>query len=170
MSTTGLDVFDKTIQTTNIWLDEIMQRIGPDRNLAWHILGAVLRALRDRLPIDEGAHLAAQLPILVRGLYYDQWHPAAGIRKDRTQEEFFEHVAEGLQGVRPVNVRDAVRAVFSVLDCHLSRGQVDKVATSLPKDIRVLWPSAGDAESTEAGASGAGGSISEIKKPESAQV
>ncbi len=67
MSATVLDVFDKTIQTTNIWLDEIMERIGPDRKLAWHTLGAVLRALRDRLPVDEGAHLAAQLPILVRG-------------------------------------------------------------------------------------------------------
>ena len=101
--------------------------------------------LRDRLPIDEGAHLAAQLPILVRGLYYDQWHPAAGIRKDRNQEEFFEHVAEGLRGVRPLTVRDAVRTVFSVLERHVTKGQIDKVATSLPKDIRALWPSTGEA-------------------------
>src|SRR5215216_2105665 len=51
MSATGLDVFDKTLQTTNTWLDEIMAKIGPDRQLAWHALGAVLRALRDRLPL-----------------------------------------------------------------------------------------------------------------------
>ena len=69
MSTTGLEVFDKTVQTTNIWLDEIMERMGPDRHVAWHILGAVLRTLRDRLPLDDAAHLGAQLPLLVRGLY-----------------------------------------------------------------------------------------------------
>ena len=59
MSATGLDVFDKTIQTTNIWLDEIMEDMGPDRQVAWHTLGAVLRTLRDRLPPDLAAHLGA---------------------------------------------------------------------------------------------------------------
>jgi uncharacterized protein (DUF2267 family) len=62
MSATGVNVFDKTLQTTNIWLDEIMEELGLDRQLAWHILGAVLRALRDRLPADLAAHLSAQLP------------------------------------------------------------------------------------------------------------
>jgi hypothetical protein len=50
MATTGLDVFDKSLQTTNIWLDEVMAEIGPDRQVAWHVLGTVLRALRDRVP------------------------------------------------------------------------------------------------------------------------
>jgi hypothetical protein len=52
MSATGLEVFDKTLQTTNLWLDDISKEIGPDRQVAWHVLGAVLHALRDRLPID----------------------------------------------------------------------------------------------------------------------
>ena len=51
MSATGLEVFDKSIQTTNIWLDEIMEDMGPDRQLAWHLLGGVLRTMRDRLPL-----------------------------------------------------------------------------------------------------------------------
>jgi len=141
MSTTGLDVFDKTVQTTNIWLDEIMERMGPDRHVAWHILGAVLRALRDRVPVEEAAHLAAQLPLLVRGTYYDQWHPAAGINKSRTEEEFVEHVAEGLKDTRPVNAREATRTVFGVLERHISGGQVDKIIATLPRHIRGLWPS-----------------------------
>ncbi|MFL5268204.1 MAG: DUF2267 domain-containing protein [Stellaceae bacterium] len=63
MSATGLEAFDKTLQTTNVWLDEIVKELGPDRQVAWHGLGAVLRALRDRLPVDEAAHLGAQLPV-----------------------------------------------------------------------------------------------------------
>ena len=47
MSATGLDVFDKTLQTTHIWLDEMMAKLGPDRQVAWHVLGAVLHALRE---------------------------------------------------------------------------------------------------------------------------
>ena len=142
MSTTGLDVFDKTVQTTNIWLDEIMAAMGPDRHVAWHILGATLRALRDRLPLDEAAHLGAQLPLLVRGLYYDQWRPAAGVNKDRHLEEFLARVADDLKDTRPVNTRDAVRTVFRVLATHIARGQADKVAATLPGEIRALWPSA----------------------------
>ena len=50
MSATGLEVFDKTIHTTNTWLGEVMEKLGPDRQVAWHVLGAVLRAVRDRIP------------------------------------------------------------------------------------------------------------------------
>ena len=49
ISATGLNVFDQTLQTTNIWLDEIMAKLESDRQVAWHALGAVLHALRDRL-------------------------------------------------------------------------------------------------------------------------
>src|SRR4051794_2580803 len=75
MATHGVDVFDKTLQTTHIWLNEIGETIGPDRHVAWHVLSAVLRTLRDRMPIDLAAHLGSQLPLLVRGTYYDQWMP-----------------------------------------------------------------------------------------------
>jgi uncharacterized protein (DUF2267 family) len=145
MSTTGLDVFDKTVQTTNIWLDEIMERIGPDRHVAWHVLGAVLRASRDRLPVDDAAHLGAQLPLLVRGLYYDQWHAPSTtgkkIKKERRLDEFLARVEEGLHDTRPVNVRDAVCTVFAVLAKHIARGQAEKTARALPGEIRALWPS-----------------------------
>src|SRR5947199_2623978 len=70
MSATGLDVFDKTLQTTNSWLDEISQTLGPDRKLAWKVLSIVLHKLRDRIPVDLSAHLGAELPLLVRGTYY----------------------------------------------------------------------------------------------------
>ena len=74
MSATGLDVFDKTLQTTHIWLNEIIEVIGPDKQVAWHVLGAVLRTLGDRVPLPVAVHLGAELPLWVRGLYYDQWH------------------------------------------------------------------------------------------------
>jgi uncharacterized protein (DUF2267 family) len=140
MSATGLDVFDKTLQTTNIWLDQIMQELGPDRKVAWHVLGATLRVLRDRLVIGLAANLGSQMPLLIRGLYYDQWSPGPKPTDLHSADEFLAEVAKGLGDIRPVNVQDAVRAVFRTIDDHVERGQVVKVRDALPKHIRSLWP------------------------------
>jgi uncharacterized protein (DUF2267 family) len=141
---TGLEVFDKTLQTTHTWLDEIMAELGPDRQIAWHTLGAVLHPLRDRLPLGLAAHLGAQLPLLVRGLYYDQWHSAGQPDRLRTLAEFLERVSEGLANIRPVNGRDATRAVFRTLSRHVDPGQIGKVVDALPEEVRALWLGAMD--------------------------
>src|SRR5438046_849364 len=140
MSATGLDVFDKTLQTTNTWLKEIMQTVGPDRQRAYRVLRAVLHALRDRLTIDEVAHLGAQMPLLVRGLYYDQWHPAGKPLRTRQVEEFLAAVAAELDDIGPINTEDAARAVFAVLHEHIAPGEIDDVKGLLPTQLRRLWP------------------------------
>jgi len=139
MSASGLDVFDKTLQTTHIWLNEITEVMGPDKQVAWHVLGGVLRAVRDRVPLDLAAHLGAELPILVRGIYYDQWHPSAQPERYRSVDEFLECVVKNLGGIRPVDPRDAARSVFDVLSRHLPEGQIRKVRDSLPEEVRALW-------------------------------
>jgi uncharacterized protein (DUF2267 family) len=143
MSATGLDVFDKTLHTTNSWLKEIMEELGPDRQVAWHALGAVLHALRDRMPLQLAVHLGAQLPLLVRGLYYDQWRATDIPLKIRTLDELLEHVSKDLTQIRPVNVQQAVRAVLRVLDRHVNPDQVAKVREALPETIRAIWPGPG---------------------------
>lgn len=152
MATTGLEVFDRTLHITNIWLDEIMKEVGPDRQAAWHALGAVLHALRDRLPLELAVHLGAQLPLLVRGLYYDQWHVGRQPEKLRSLDEFLQRVAEGLRGTRPMNVREVTLAVLRALAHHVDAGQIRKVADVLPGEIRAFWK-----EGERAAAEGAGG-------------
>jgi uncharacterized protein (DUF2267 family) len=141
MSTTGLDVFDSSIHTTNTWLNEISSEIGTDRRSAWHVLGVVLRTLRDRLPADDAAHLAAQLPLVIRGTYYEQYRPAIQPDVLRSREEFVGRVAAGLGDRLPVNPEDAVGAVFSVLQHHVTAPETAKVQRALPAEIRTLWPS-----------------------------
>ena len=143
MSATGVEVFDKSPQVTNIWLNEIMEDHGPDRQRAWHILGVVLGTIRDRLPPDLAAHLGAQLPLLVRGAFYDRFEPSQPPDKSRTREEFLHRIEEGMMGVRPVNPEEAVHSVFHVLSHHLDPGQIAKVRQALPEDIRRLWPDPG---------------------------
>jgi len=139
MSATGLDVFDKTLQTTHTWLNEIMQVTGPDKQVAWHVLGAVLRTVRDRVPLQLAAHLGAELPLLVRGTYYDQWRPSDQPERYRTLDAFLGCVRDSLGAIRPVDPHDASRVVFTVLSRHLPEGQLRKVREALPEDVRALW-------------------------------
>jgi uncharacterized protein (DUF2267 family) len=145
MSTTGLEVFDQTLQKTNIWLKEIMAQIGPDRQRAYHALRAVLHTLRDRLTVEEAAHLSAQLPLLIRGIYFEGWHPAHKPTKERLQEEFLEQVAARLQGVEPMSSETATRAVIEVLERHVDPAEAAHVKHMLPKPLRDLWPAEGRA-------------------------
>ncbi|TPN12190.1 DUF2267 domain-containing protein [Mesorhizobium sp. B2-1-3] len=140
MSATGLEIFDKTTQTTNVWLDEIMADHGQDRQFAWHLLGVVLRTVRDRLPVDMASHLGAQLPLLVRGTYYEQFEPSRLPQKSRSLEEFLGPVEQGMNDRRPVDPKAAVQSVFKVLFHHIDPGQIRKVRASLPEDVRQLCP------------------------------
>jgi uncharacterized protein (DUF2267 family) len=146
MSANGLEVFDRTLQTTHIWLDEIIEDLHTDRQTAWRVLGAVLRALRDRLPPGLSAHLSAELPLLVRGAYFDHWRPAEETPKLRTVVEFLERVSAGLAQGKPIGSIDATRTVFAVLTRHLDKGQIAKVRHALPADLRDFWPRGAIAE------------------------
>lgn len=142
MSTTGLDAFDRTVQTTNIWLHEIIDDLGPDHAHAWHVLGGVLRALRDQLPAELAAHFAAQLPLLVRGAFYEAWNPGSQSRKAKNDEEFLAKIEENLRGTRPTNGERAAHSVFAVLARHVDREQLATVRTALSEKVRRLWPEA----------------------------
>ena len=144
MSETGVAAFDRTIQKTHIWLNEICNDLGPDKQLAWKVLSTVLHKLRDRLPLNLAAHLGAQLPLMVRGVYYDQFEPGKMPSECRSRHEFVAEVAEWLSDTRPVDPEEAIRSVFRLLSRHISEGQVNKVRDALPKSIRQMWESAED--------------------------
>lgn len=149
MSATGLEVFDKTLQTANIWLGEMMERLDCDRQAAWRVLSVVLQRLRDRLPLDLAAHLGAQLPLIVRGVYYDQFSPGRAASEDVTPEDLIAAVADGLDAI---DAEDAVMVVFDVLGRHLSEGQAAKLRGALPQGLQMLWDGADARALSEAGA------------------
>ena len=141
MSQTGLRAFESTLQTTNVWLNDILDQLGwQDQQRAYHALRAVLHALRDRLPVDQAAALAAQLPMLVRGFYYEGWHPHGKPVRERHKADFLAHIAAAYPNSFDVEIEEVTRAVFHVLSKHVSSGEIESVKRSLPTEIRSLWP------------------------------
>lgn len=141
MSQTHVAPFDSTIQTTNIWLNEIQEQLGwgEDHHRAYHALRVVLHALRDRLPVDHAAALAAQLPMLIRGFYYESWHPHGKPVKERHKDAFLSHIAENFREDPYADPERVTKAVLRVLSKHVSSGEIESVKQSLPKEIRSLW-------------------------------
>ena len=138
---TGFDTFDKTVQETNLWLKDIMDRLDTaDRHRAYSSLRAVLHALRDRIGAESAAHLAAQLPMLLRGLYYEGWDPTDKPTKERHEEEFLANVARELPRAEEGEVEQGVLAVLDVLSKHVDRGAAVKIAAMFPQDLRKFWP------------------------------
>jgi uncharacterized protein (DUF2267 family) len=138
MSVTGLDVFDTTIHKTNAWLSELMERLHCSRHDAYIGLRATLHALRDRLPVDEVAQLGAQLPMLVRGSYYEGWDPTGKPVRERSLEGFLAGIAVELPN--DMDPEPIARAVFSLLAAHVTAGEIEDVQYVLPARLRDLWP------------------------------
>jgi uncharacterized protein (DUF2267 family) len=141
MSATGLDVFDTTLHKTNVWLDDVMQALyWQDRHKAYLALRATLHALRDRLPVDEVVQLGAQLPMLVRGFYYEGWDPSGKPLRERHREQFLAHVKQEFRGDDRLDSGRVARAVFTVLANRVTAGEIADVKHVLPAEIRDLWP------------------------------
>ena len=94
---TGIQALDTAVETTEEWISALMARLGwRDKERAYLALLAALHALRDALPRDEAGYLGVQLPVLLRGLYFEGWHPASHIPRAKSRSAFVERIQEGV--------------------------------------------------------------------------
>lgn len=131
-------LFDKALAKTRSWLKDVEEELGyTNPNEAYRALRAVLHAIRDRLPAQECAEFASQMPVLIAGMYYNGWSPAKKMQKARKEEEFLERVAAGLPpGADPARV---TAGVMSVLQRHISPGELKDVRRNFPEKLRRIW-------------------------------
>jgi uncharacterized protein (DUF2267 family) len=136
------DIFDGTLQKTQLWLNEIMSELDwHDRpNKAYLALRTVLHALRDRLTVEEAVDLGAQLPMLIRGLYYEGWTLKGKPHKERKKADFLEHVKDTFENDYTSRPESITRAVFKTLARHTSKGEIADIKNMLPKPLHELWP------------------------------
>jgi uncharacterized protein (DUF2267 family) len=134
-----MDIFNKLTEQPTHWLEEMMAELRTDdRHQAWHALRAGLHALRDRLTVEEAAQLSAQLPLLIRGLYFEGWDPTGKPLRIRHADQFLALVREKYAPRADLPAQDILRALFRVFDRHVSRGELTDIMLGLPTEIAEL--------------------------------
>lgn len=139
MSTSHLDIIDRSVEKAHIWINDVADELETeDVHEAYRVLRAFLHALRDHLPVDEAAQLAAQLPIFVRGVYYEGWDPSGTPEHTRDVDTFLLRVATDARLAGETQASFAVAAAGRVLQRHVSEGEAESVLRQLPEHLREL--------------------------------
>ena len=113
---------------------EFRSRRGYNSYVQWFSFRIYRRTQR----LDISHHLGAQLPMLVRGIYYEGWRIAGKPTKDRHIDEFIGHVLKKLPPQFPVDALTVSRGVFEALWEKLDPGEFAKLMIHLPASLRTL--------------------------------
>jgi uncharacterized protein (DUF2267 family) len=142
MAETGYSSFTTTVDKTNHLLKQIEQAYGwpkERRNQSYAALRAVLHALRDRLTVEEAAQFGAQLPMLVRGIYYEGWNPTdVPVKMDR--EKFLARVRKEFPYELKGDIEHLIETVLNALRIYVTEGEWDDIKSSMPKELAEILP------------------------------
>lgn len=140
MHPSGIPALDHAPQVAAEWLNLLQQETSwTDRSRTYALLRATLHALRDFLTVDEAADLAAQLPLLIRGIFFEGWVPSRTPATGRSVDDFLDRVMAEIPGGALIEPDAAVSAVFSVLRQRISEGEFEQITHALRKPLRQLW-------------------------------
>lgn len=135
-----MDVFDTTIEKSNRLLKEIETEMGWEnrRNQAYLALRSVLHALRDRLSLEEAVHFSAQLPLLIKGIYFDGWNPLI-VPVKMNKAEFLSYIGNQFKFDVKDGIEDMTKRVMIKIFETIDPGEANKVIASLPNDITSIF-------------------------------
>jgi uncharacterized protein (DUF2267 family) len=132
---------EEAVRGADDWLGAFMQQLGwHDREKAWLALRAASHALRDCLPTDAAVSVGAQLPVLLRGVYYDGWHPAVRALRLKSRPAFLERIHEGVHRDPAIDPEKVVRGFLALLADRLPTGELEDAKAETPEPMRWLWP------------------------------
>lgn len=135
------DTFDHTVQHGNIWLKKVAANLHLDEtHHAYSALRATLHALRDRLTPESAVHLSAQLPMIVRGLYFEGWHMGGTPVSDDTLDAFCARISQELPPMFPLDPKMVATGVFEVIWSEIDPGETAKIVDQMPTALKALWP------------------------------
>ena len=140
MDHTTVSSFTQAAQQAQQWVNELAGELHWTEQRAYRLLKSVLHTLRDWLSQEEMADLSAQLPVLIRGIYFEGWKPSDTPVWERKKRDFVIRIRTSFGAEAPVDIDAAINAVFKLLDRHISHGEIVQVRNSMKKSLRQLWP------------------------------
>jgi uncharacterized protein (DUF2267 family) len=150
MKTHQLETLVKAEHTAHQWLRTVADRLRtPDLSYTYRLLRAWLHAVRDQLPVRQSVRLAAPLPELLRGLYYEGWEPdSIPIKPDA--DGFIGHFAREAQ-ISVFEVWHGAPAVSAALQSLFPPGHLEPTFAALPSQVRALVEPIGGPRPSSAG-------------------
>jgi uncharacterized protein (DUF2267 family) len=142
MSSARIHVFDSHVDAANRWIKQMIEALdlsSDEQPRALHALRAGLHAIRDRLPANEVLDLSAQLPILIRGLFFEGWTLSNDPTRIRDREAMIARVARELAPDTRFDPIETLRAVMQLLVEHVSHGEIEHMLATFPKPIATMW-------------------------------
>jgi uncharacterized protein (DUF2267 family) len=135
---TEAELFRDTTEKANQWLRELADRLKwDDPRRVYGLLRTTLHLLRDRLPVNEAVDLAQEFPLMIKGLYFENWKPARAPNKNLDRKGFSEAIRHSFPDVDDAEL--ALLAAFAVIRKHLSSGEAKDVGANMPESLRFLW-------------------------------
>ena len=127
--------------TTKDWLKDLQAETNlKNEHDVYILMVRTLQILRDRVTLEEAVDLGAQLPLIIRGAYYDGWKPDTEPLKFKKVEEFYELLQSSLTISEDIESEKAAKAVFKVLANRISAGELKDMKTMLPDVFEELFP------------------------------
>ena len=142
----GSHVLAESVAHARMWLRDVNRAMGGwmTHDYALQALRAALHPLRDHLTVEQSAHLSAQLPMFIRGLFYEEWVPARVPLRDHDEEHLLGSVVQHFRGkAKTPDPKEVLRAVYGVLHGHITTGESQKLYNALPAAMRKYWPAQG---------------------------
>jgi uncharacterized protein (DUF2267 family) len=138
--------FSKYALKGNAFLADISSEIGASNDIdrAGRILRSVFHVLRDVISKEESFQLISQFPMALKSVYVDGWtfkHPQEHIKH---MDDFIEAVVKKdspagyCSFASKKEAKEAIEAVFRVLKKHVSKGEIEDVRATLPKELKPL--------------------------------
>jgi len=138
---TGLESLGTALEETEEWISALTARLGwQDREKVHLALLAGLDALRDSLLRDEAGYLGTQLPVLLRGLYFEGRRPGSHIPRAKSRTGFLERIEEGVRRDPGIDPEQVAHCVFSLLTERLPAGELEDTKADTPSALRMFWP------------------------------
>ncbi|MEH0936207.1 DUF2267 domain-containing protein [Micromonospora psammae] len=137
-----VSAFESSLDKTNLILKDIEQAYGwpkEQRNQSYAALRTVLHLLRDRMPVQESVEFSQQLPVLLRGIYFDGWQPQdVPIKLNRN--DFLYEVRQGFPYDVEGGPERVTQVVLDTLRAHVTQGEWADVKSNMPGDMQRMIP------------------------------
>lgn len=138
----AVPILENNIHQTMDWIYAIEEACHWDEDnqkRAFAALRAVLQELRNLLPLEYVVQLSDQLPLVIRGIFFENWDPNSISVQEIKKEDFLDAIAKTLYPYRDIDVEEITKGVLQVLGEKLPAGELGKILKNMPREIKELY-------------------------------